>query len=151
MELCEFREVIYGKLNNQLFTFETSWDSFRPITFVGWDGSDFVADDSAYKKNIFSSYYGYGSADMKKLCKELTKTTELNNAVKITDPVLFWKWCKQPSAQWWYDRPVVFLNACVDKGKLSWRKYVEHSHSRRRTLRKNVLNRATKRLSVKSL
>ena len=149
MELCEFREVIYGKLNNQLFTFETSWDSFRPISFVGWDGSDFVAEDSAYKKNLFSSYYGYGSAEMKKLCSELTKSIELGNAVSITDPVSFWRWCKHSPTHWWHDRPVLFLNACVDRSRVSWKKYIDQTHSRRRTLRKNILNRATKRLSIK--
>ena len=149
MELCEFREVIYGKFNNQLFTFETNWDSFRPISCVGWDGSNFVAGDSAYKKNLFSSYYGYGSAEMKKLCSQLTKSTELGNAVSITDPVSFWSWCKQSPTCWWYDRPVLFLNECVDKGRSSWKKYIDQTHSRRRTLRKNILNRATKRLSSK--
>lgn len=151
MELCEFRETIYGKLKNQLFTFETSWDSFRPISFVGWSGKDFIAEDSAYKKDIFSPYYGYGSAEMKKLCKELTNTTELNHATPIQDPVTFWKWCKQASAVWWYDRPVVFLNRCVDRSRHSWKRYIGHTQSRRKTLRNNLMRRATKRLSVKSL
>lgn len=151
MELCEFREVIYGKIGNQLFLFETGWDSFRPISFVGWDGRDFTAEDALYKKDIFSPYYGYGSADMKGLCRELTKTVELNTTNVITDPVGFWKWHKHPSLVWWFDRPVVFLNSCVDRSRESWKKYIGHTHSKRKTLRQNLMRRATKRLSVKSL
>jgi hypothetical protein len=41
------------------------------------------------------------------------------------------------------------LNACVDRSRVSWKKYIDQTHSRRRTLRKNILNRATKRLSIK--
>ena len=151
MELCEFRETIYGRIKDQLFTFETAWDCFRPINFVGWDGRNFVAEDSNYKKDIFSPYYGYGSGEMKKLCKELTKTVELNDAKKISNPVEFWKWCKLTNAVWWFDRPVVFLHSCVDKTRESWKKYIGHTHSKRKTLRSHMLRRATKRLSVNSL
>jgi hypothetical protein len=151
MELCEFRDTVYGKLKNQLFAFETSWDSFRPISYVGWNGRDFVAEDSVYKKDLFSPYYGYGSVEMKTICKELTKTTELNNAVSIRDPVAFWRWCGQASAVWWFDRPVVLLHRCVDRNRESWKRYIGHTQSKRKTLRNNVMRRATKRLSVKFL
>lgn len=151
MELCEFCETIYGKLNNQLFAFETAWDSFRPISGVGWGGKEFITDDRAYKKDLFSPYYGYGSADMKKICKELTKTTELSNTLQIKDPVLFWKWCNQASTIWWFDRPVLFANSCADRSRESWKRYINRTHSKRKTLRNNIIRRATKRLSVNSL
>jgi hypothetical protein len=151
MELCEFRDNIYGKLNNQLFAFETAWDSFRPITSVGWDGKGFITDERTYKKDLFSPYYGYGSADMKKLCKDLTKTTELNDAIQIKDPIVFWKWSNQSNTVWWFDRPILFASSCVDRSRESWKRYINHTHSKQKTLRNNTIRRATKRLSVKSL
>lgn len=149
MELCEFHERMYGKYKNQLYVFETAWDSFRPISYVGWNGVRFQEEDSEYKQDIFSPYYGYGSAEMKQVCREFTRTVELSNATLITDPVQFWKWYGQKGAVWWYDRPVVFLHTCAPRGRESWKKYIQYLHVKPKTLRRNMLRRATKRLVPK--
>ena len=149
MDLVEFRERIYGKYNNQLFIFETAWDCFRPIVSIGWNGKDFGVDDKIYKQDLFSPYYGYGTIDMRQVCKHLIRITELGTAKKLTDPITLWKWSGQTNASWWNDRPVVFLNSCVDRSRDSWKRYVQFLHSKAKTLRRNVAHRATKRLSVK--
>lgn len=149
MELCEFRESIYGKYKNHLFVFETTWDSFRPISFVGWNGREFVTVDSEYKKDMFSPYYGYGSQQMKDVCKQLTQTTELGNAKVITDPVEFWKWCGQTSASWWRDRVCVFSSRCVSRTISDWKRYISFLQSKPKTLRRNILRHKTKRLVPK--
>jgi hypothetical protein len=149
MELCEFRDTIYGKHKSYLFVFETTWDSFRPISFVGWNGQDFVTVDSEYKKDIFSPYYGYGSQQMKDVCKQLTVNTELGNAKQITDPIEFWKWCGQTQASWWRDRPCVFTSRCVPRTSSDWKKYISFLQTKPRTLRRNMLRHKTKRLVPK--
>jgi hypothetical protein len=149
MELVEFYERIYGKYNNQLFIFETAWDSFRPISYVGWNGTRFEEESSDYKQNIFSPYYGYGTAETKQLCKELTNTTELSEARPLSDPVVFWKWCGQQGAVWWFDRPAVFLNKCSPRTRDSWKRYIQFLHVKPKTLRRSMIRRATKRLVPK--
>jgi hypothetical protein len=149
MELVEFYERIYGKYNNQLFIFETAWDSFRPISYVGWNGTRFEEESSDYTQNIFSPYYGYGTAETKQLCKELTNTTELSEARPLSDPVVFWKWCGQQGAVWWFDRPSVFLNKCSPRTRDSWKRYIQFLHVKPKTLRRSMIRRATKRLVPK--
>ena len=149
MQLCEFRDTIYGKYKRYLFKFETAWDSFRPISYVGWNGTDFVTVDSEFKKDMFSPYYGYGTPQMKAVCKQLTSTTELGNAVIFTDPVDFWKWAGQSQASWWRDRPCVFASRCIGRNVSDWKKYVSFLHSKPRTLRRNILRHRTKRLVPK--
>lgn len=149
MQLCEFRDTIYGKYKRYLFKFETTWDSFRPISYVGWNGTDFVTVDSDFKKDIFSPYYGYGTQQMKAVCKQLTLTTELGNAVAIADPVDFWKWCGQSQASWWRDRPCVFSSRCISRNISDWKQYISFLQSKPRTLRRNILRHRTKRLVPK--
>jgi hypothetical protein len=86
-------------------------DSFRPISKVGWNGSRIAVDDSLYKKDLFSPYYGYESFEQKIECRRLIETVELEDAKKIEEPVQFWRWCGETSAKWWRDRPCVFLNS----------------------------------------
>jgi hypothetical protein len=149
MQLCEFRDTIYGKYKKYLFKFETTWDSFRPISHVGWNGTDFVTIDSEFKKDMFSPYYGYGTPQMKSVCKQLTMTTELGNAVIFTDPVDFWKWSGQSQASWWRDRPCVFASRCISRNVSDWKRYVSFLQSKPRTLRRNILRHRTKRLVPK--
>lgn len=149
MELCEFRDSIYGKYKNYLFKFETTWDSFRPISYVGWSGRDFVAVDAEYKQDIFSPFYGYGSKQMKEVCKQFTLTTELGDAIKIEDPVSFWKWCGQTRASWWRDRPCVFASRCVSRNISDWKRYLSFLQTKPNTLRRNMARHKTKRLVLK--
>jgi hypothetical protein len=149
MELCEFRECIYGRYKTSLFVFESSWGAFRPIEFVGWDGHELHEVDTFYKQDLFSSYYGYKTPGMKRLCDHFTKTIELEDRKQISDIVSFWKWCGTQNAVWWRDRPCVFTSKCVSRTSECWKRYIQHLHSKPKTLRQNLSHRLTKR--VKSL
>lgn len=149
MELCEFHDTIYGKFKGQLYIFEYTWDSFRPIEFVGWDGSKFSPVDQKYKLDLFSSNYGYGSLEQKALCRKLVQETELENAHEIKDPIQFWKWCGNTEAKWWRDRPCVFSSACVSRDGQSWKKYLQYLNVRAKTLRRAFRGRVTRRLVPK--
>ena len=151
MDTVSFHERIYGLYNHQLFTFEPTWDSFRPVSGVGWDGKHIVPIDKDYKVNIFDSYYGYGSLDMKNLCKKLTQETELGNAKDIKDPIQLWKWYGEQNIKWWKDRPCVFANLCVDRSHDSWKLYLKYLDTRAKTLRQPLFGRQTKRNPLKRL
>jgi hypothetical protein len=149
MELISFRERIYGKFDQRLFVFEPSWDSFRPISGIGWDGAKLVPIDAEYKQDVFSSLYGYNSLETKALCKTLTQETELDDAKCILDPVYVWRWYGEKNVKWWRDRPCVFLSPCVSKDSLSWKMYLSYLDTRAKTLRRPYHGRATRRLLPK--
>lgn len=149
MELCEFHSQIYGKYKNQLFVFEPTWDSFRPIEKVGWNGSQYMPVDSKYKQDLFDENYGYGSLEMKALCKQLLRETELSDAKLITDSVLFWKWCGETEAKWWNDRACVFSSPCVSRDMNEWKRYLYYLNVKAKTLRRAVRVRSTRRLLPK--
>lgn len=149
MELVTFHDRIYGKYNGQLFTFEPTWDSFRPITSVGWNGKQLVPIDVSYKPDLFSDVYGYGSTEMKSLCRKLTQETELEDAKEIKDPIQLWRWYGEKNLNWWRDRPCVFETPCVSRDGASWKKYLTYLEVRAKTLKQRPRMRATKRLLPK--
>jgi len=141
MEVCIFRDSKYAKFNNQLFIYDGTWGSFRPITKVGWNGSVFVAEDSEFKKDIFNPYYGFGSAEMKELCLKLTEETQTE--IMIDDPVIFWRWCGTSDVKWFKDRPAVFVQTCSN---LDWKTYLGYLGTKNKTLRHPPRGRMTRRL-----
>lgn len=143
--MCEFQGRIYGKYSKQLFIFESVWDSFRPITSVGWNGHTFEVVDKAYKQDFFGKFYGYGSPEMKEICRRLTLVTELGDAKIITDPIIFWRWMGITDAKWWNDRPCVFTSKCVDTSKFSWKSYISFLKTKPKTLRNLVVRRLTRK------
>jgi hypothetical protein len=149
MELLTFHERIYGKYNKKLFVFEPTWDSFRPISGIGWNGTNFVPMDSEFKKDIFSSDYGYGSLVERAECRRLTQETELSDAKEIRDPLFMWRWYGEQQVKWWRDRPCVFASPCVSKDILAWKHYLKYIETKAKTLRKPFKGRATRRLVVK--
>jgi hypothetical protein len=149
MEICSFHDRIYGKKDNQLFVFETLWDSFRPIKKVAWNGESYSILDHEYKTDLFDNNYGYGSLVMKAKCRELTQNTELEEAKEIVDPLAFWKWCGETEAKWWYDRVCVFTDSCVPKDNKSWKSYIKYLQTKPKTLRRPLKGRMTRRLVPK--
>lgn len=149
MELITFHDRIYGKLNGKLYTFETTWDSFRPITGIGWNGRLLVPIDSEYKTDLFSPDYGYGSIAVKAECRRLTQETELSEAKEIKDPIQLWRWYGETNVKWWRDRPCVFASSCVSRDSESWKHYLKYLETRAKTLRRPCHGRATKRLLPK--
>ena len=145
MDLVLFRGRNYGKYDNQIYVHEETWDIFRPITKVGWNGKKYAIDDQKYKTNLFSPYYGFESQEQKELCSKLTLQTELENAKEITDPLEFWKWCNQETV-WFRDRYCVFINECVEQ---NWKKYLSYLNVRAKTLRHAPSKRTTRRLISK--
>jgi len=142
MEVCTFHTRTYGKLNQTLFVFEPTWDSFRPIKKVGWDGKKFSTDEP-FKSNLFSPHYGFESIEQKEMCRKLTEETELGGR-EITDPTEFWKWAGLTDASWFRDRPCIFLTECSPK---NWHEYLKYTGSRAKTLRRRIPSRrVTRRL-----
>ena len=145
MELCEFHGHIYGKYEKQLFIYESLWDSFRPIEKVAWNGYMYKIVDGKYKKDLFDSNYGYGSLEMKALCRRLSNEVELDDAKLITDSTLFWKWCGETTLKWWYDRPCLFETDCISKDQESWKIYLRYLEVKAKTLRRPLKARMTRR------
>jgi hypothetical protein len=143
MEVCIFRDSKYAKIQNRLFIYDGTWGSFRPISKVGWNGAIFVPDDSEFKKDIFSPFYGFGSAEMKSLCESLSDKIEDLVPEKIEDPVLFWRWCGTSDVKWFKDRPCVFIKTCSN---LDWKTYLSYLGTKNRTLRHPPRGRMTRRL-----
>jgi hypothetical protein len=142
MEVCIYNEQKYAKIQNHIFIYDGAWGSLRPFEKVGWNGKQFVLEDFEFKKDLFSPLYGYGSEEMKLLCKKLTEQIDKFPENKILDPVDFWKWCGT-STVWFKDRHTVFAKTC---NNLDWRKYIEYLGSKHRTLRRPAKNRMTRRL-----
>lgn len=142
MEVIVFKEHKYAKIQNLIFIYDGVWGSLRPFEKVGWNGKQFVLEDSEFKKDIFSPVYGYGSAEMKLLCKKLTDEFDVQIENTINDPVDFWKWCGTPTT-WFKDRPAVFANKCTN---LDWQSYIKYLGSKHRTLRRPLKGRMTRRL-----
>jgi hypothetical protein len=138
MELVNFKERLYGKLESQLFVWEAAWDSFRPIEKLGWNGKEIIGVDTKYKQDIFDPYYGFGSPEMKQLCRRLTDITELNVPESQTMP-----WIK---GEFWRDRECSFAFECSSKSVQSWKRYIGYLNSKHKTLRRHFDRRATKRL-----
>ena len=149
MELVQFHDRLYGKYKTHLYVFEPTWDSFRPITKVAWNGSQYEICDQEFKTNLFSEDYGYGSLEQRQICRVLTQETELGNPKELTNSIDFWKWCGEINVKWWRDRPVVFTSKCVSKEINDWKKYLMYLNTKAKTLRRPFKGRLTRRLVPK--
>jgi hypothetical protein len=137
MELIKHGEL-FGKLESQLFIWDSNWESFRPIEKIGWNGKNITYSDYRYKQDLFDPWYGYGSSEMKQLCKRLIEIVDLGKYTEdIT--VLF------KDTEWFRDRKVSFL-PCAPKTPDSWLKYIKYAKSKARTLRTFKHSKKTKRI-----
>ena len=131
-------EELYCKLEFQLFIWDSSWEMWRPITKVGWSGTKITYDDKKYKKDIFDPWYGFGSSEMKELCKKLTTFID-RSKYKENIESLF-------EGEFLYDRKIGFLESCFPiKTKESWHKYLKYMNQKSKTLRKIIDNKKTLR------
>lgn len=140
MELVKFRDQIYGKYKTQLFVWESSWDSFRPIETIVWNGKQITVVEKY--KDLFSPWYGFGSPEMKEACKKLTEITELSTAKEVD----IFEWLNQ--GEWWRDRKCNLL-PCVSRSPQEWKKYLLYLNTKPKTLKQKFKHRATKRLIAK--
>jgi hypothetical protein len=151
MDLRIFHDRIYGRHSNQLFVFEPAWDTFRPIDHVAWDGTRYTILDETFKRDLFDPNYGYGTLEMKALCRQLINETELDTATELKDIVEFWKWYGETKLKWWKDRPCLFASPCVSREQDGWKSYLHYMNVRAKTLRQPVRGRLTKRLGIKQV
>lgn len=143
MEIRTWNDRLYGKLSSHRFVWEESWDNFRPIAGVGWNGNRWIEIELS-KSNLLDPLYGYGSAEMKALCNKLADTVELESAKPIGSWLEFWKWFEQ-TPEWWRDRSIVFSHSCVSRDVKAWKEHCGKSGIRMRTLRHGSI-RKTRRL-----
>ena len=140
MSIATFNDRTYLKYNKQLFVLESSWESFRPISGLIWKNK-FVIQEP-FKDDLFSEVYGYGSIEMKKLCRKLTNEVEIvENEMQIED---LWNWMGV-QAIWQYDR-YIFSEKL---SKQEWKTFLEINNLKRRTLRNKKGLSHTKRRHTK--
>jgi len=154
LELIEFHDRLFLKVDTQIYVFESNWDAFRPIECVGWNGVEYEIVDSKYKKDLFSEWYGYESFEQKQQCKLLLDKVEFGSPKRNLGPIDFWKFCKTPTV-FWKDRFVVFTSSCVPRHLGAWKKYLRYLDVRARTLRKplqsqtrRLVNNKSKRINI---
>ena len=145
MDLYKFQDYLIGKLESQLFLWDSNWECFRPITNIGWNNNKITIDDYKFKNDLFSLTYGFG--EFKELCQKLSLEIDLSSYKIIEDISLISK----NYLIHFKDRKIPFLNECSLKSKntISWLKYLKYLNLKQRTLRKihnNTNNRVTKRL-----
>jgi hypothetical protein len=136
MGLIKFQDSVYLEYKRNWFVWESSWDIFRPVTSVSWNGSRFVLEDDVYVSDITSPLYGFGTTEMKEVCKALTQLYRdtLSNAPVVRTPEI-------GNTEWFFDRFVSFTQ-CAPRDKSSWKRM---SNARNRTLRKGPSARHTRR------
>jgi hypothetical protein len=144
LEVIKHNEL-YCKLDFQIFIWDSGWDFWRPITKVGWNGFEITYDDSKYKKNIFDPDYGFGSSEMKELCKKLNDFIDKENFTSNIEKLFDYP-------EFLYDRKIGFLDSCSNiKNKDSWKKYLKYIGQSSKTLRKFIDCRKTRRLLIRKL
>lgn len=148
MDICEFQGRTFGKLKGHLFVLDFSWDTLRPIEYVGWNGTTFEIIDKKFKQNLFDDYYGFGSKEMKTLCSKLFASTNFENPQVFHNPAEFWRWCGHKT-QWWRDRECLFASVCVDPSVDAWKRLIQTTQSKAKTLKQKRRLHATKRLLPK--
>jgi hypothetical protein len=151
MDLRTFQDRIYARYENQLFVFEPSWDTFRPIEHVAWDGKKYIILDQKFKQDLFDPNYGYGNLTMKATCRRVSQDADLEGVKEIKDAVEFWKWSGEKELKWWNDRPILFASPCVSREISGWKNYLKYENVRAKTLRQPVRGRLTKRLGIKKI
>jgi hypothetical protein len=146
MDLYKYQDYLIGKLESQLFLWDSNWECFRPITNIGWDNNKITFDDYKFKNDLFSLTYGFG--EFKELCQKLSLEIDLTCYKIINDISLL---TNSNYLIHFKDRKIPFLNECSLKSKntISWLKYLKYLNLRQKTLRRfhnNINNRVTKRL-----
>jgi hypothetical protein len=137
-----FKDIYYARTANQLYIFDSQWESFRPIENIGWDGSSFKPVDEKYKQNLFDRFYGFGTEQCMNTCKKMNVIIEFGKVPELFRTYdEFWKWAshaKNTSAPAWiYDRKIVLHHAITEPNPTVWKNYLKHNNLKQKTLRNN--------------
>lgn len=134
--LYELHDKLILQYRGWLFVWEPAWEEFRPIQSIAWDGTTFQLQDDLYCSDPTSSFYGYGSERMKRLCELLRDKHDLEPIRVITIP---------GGTEWFRDR-FVTLTPCAPRDAASWRRMVQgHGRTCRKAPRGKILTRRAMR------
>jgi hypothetical protein len=134
--LVKFQDQVFLQVTLRCYVWDSGLGFFRPIDGYGWNGTEWVLDDKAYRKDPLEPTYCFGSATMMAICAELTK--KYGPAVE-TAPTASWISIGTPV--WFRDRPVQFTHA-APRDLASWRRLVK---GRARSCKRRSTNKFTKR------
>jgi hypothetical protein len=116
MSLTRFQDYVFLEYKHHYFVWEASWEMFRPIDSIRWNGDRFELDDKQYCSDPMNEFYGYGALQMKRACTLLTEkySGEMQNAAILETPTL-------GIPTWFRDRRVV-LSPCAPTDLSSWKR-----------------------------
>jgi hypothetical protein len=135
MELVKYKDTLYGKLGG-LFVWDSSWETFRPIKKLGWNGS-MITHVDLYKEDLLDPWYGFGSAEMREQCRHLTETTHRETYGTDVSKLF-------TEEEWLRDRKVPLL-PCAPRTSKTWIQYLNTMNLRRKTIRRDCLRKTKKR------
>lgn len=139
MSLVTFQDRTFLDYKGRWFLWEASWESFRPIDAVQWDGTSFVIQDRLYCTDPMDELYGYGSTQMKELCSHLKPLRE-RKSLAVETPVI-------GEPEWFRDRQVA-VHPCAPRDKESWKRMCRgRVHTCRRAVARNKFTRRNLRHS----
>jgi hypothetical protein len=139
MSLVAFQDRTFLDYKGRWFLWEPSWESFRPIDALQWDGTSFLINDRTYCKDPTDALYGYGTPQMKDVCDRLVSFHE-RSSLAVETPII-----GQP--EWFRDRYVA-LHPCAPRDKDSWKRMCRgRVHTCRRPVARNKFTRRNLRHS----
>jgi hypothetical protein len=133
--LTKFQDRVFLK-EDRWYIWDTSLGLFRPIDNFAWNGTAWVVDDIAYRRDPMEKTYCFGSPEMLANCVALSKKYES----KI-DNVPTASYLGLGTPVWFRDRPVNFTHS-ASRDMASWKRVVK-GHAR--TCKRRSTNKFTKR------
>lgn len=138
MSVVRFRDDVFLDYKGNWFLWEPSWEKFRPIDAVQWDGSTFQIVDTQYCSDPMDEWYGYGSEKMKELCDALEPFYYKGEPKQVESLAI-------GNSEWFRDR-LMALSPCAPRDKESWKRMC---HGRTRTCRRPPRVQKLTRRSIK--
>lgn len=117
MSVTEFGDHTFLEYKTYWFVWEPSWDMWRPIDGVRWTGTQFVIQDGRYCSDPLDPYYGFGSAQMKRVCELLEFKKSDGQPIELDSPAI-------GETTWFRDRFVAFTE-CAPRDLASWKRLVK--------------------------
>jgi hypothetical protein len=110
--LVKFKDRIYAKSQIGILVWDFAFQNFRPCEKIVWNPIKKEIEPlyGIYTSEIFDKNYGYG--EHRDFCINFTDRyiSQLESAIDISDPDVFWKWTEQ-KLEWTGDRGIT-LHPC---------------------------------------